>query len=174
MAGSIDQGQLVGTRGVVGDILVALLVNFHVCDDRVAQAERLVEAFQVLVVLVVGIFDVIVEIGVLKVHVCDARGIVERLRIIFAVFEAARGETLELHDILRQGAGLIAEYVVDHSKLLVQIRGLHASLKTSALIADGNVVRDEVSLTEVDKLKCDKKSNGHKVHKSDEPNSQVL
>ena len=90
MACSIDQSQLIRTRCIIGDIIISLLITFHICDDCVTQAKRFMEAFQVLVILVIYISDVLVEIRVLKIYIRHTRGIVEWLRIIFAVLIATR------------------------------------------------------------------------------------
>ena len=90
------------------------------------------------------------------------------------IFKVCHGEAFELHHVLCKRASLVAKDVVHHSKFLVQIRGLDSSLKSSRLITDFDVYRDEVGLNKVDHLKSNKERNGDKVHQSDEPDSSLL
>ena len=58
-------------------------------DDSVAETESLMEALQVLVVLMRTVVDVLVVLRVLEVNVCDARRVFYRLRVILTVLKLA-------------------------------------------------------------------------------------
>ena len=146
----VDQRKLVRTRGVVDDVLFSLFRLLRVSDDSVAETESLMEALQVLIVLMGPVVDVLVELRVLEVNICDAWRVFNRLRVVFTVLKLAGRKSLELHDVLGERACLVAENVVHHAELLVQVGGLDRGLKTSILVADLDVNGDEVRLDKVD------------------------
>lgn len=112
---TIDQGELVRTRGIIDDILNSLRRLLNVSDDGMAKAEGLMEALQVLAVLMRSIIDVVVVLLVLKVDISDARWILDGLWIIFTVLKLSSRESLELHDVLSKRTSLITEDVVHHA-----------------------------------------------------------
>ena len=146
----VDQRELVRTRGVIDDVLFSLSRLFRVSDDSVAEAESLMEALQVLIVLMGPVVDVLVELRVLKVNICDSWWVFDWFRVVFPILKLACRESLELHDVLGERACLIAENVVHHAELLVQVGGLDRGLKTSVLVADLDINGDEVRLYKVD------------------------
>ena len=146
----VDQRELVRTRGVIDDVLFSLFRLFRVSDDSVAEAESLMEALQVLIVLMGPVVDVLVELRVLKVNICDSWWVFDWFRVVFPILKLACRESLELHDVLGERACLIAENVVHHTELLVQVGGLDRGLKTSVLVADLDINGDEVRLDKVD------------------------
>lgn len=146
----VDQRELVRTRGVIDDVLFSLFRLFRVSDDSVAEAESLMEALQVLIVLMGPVVDVLVELRVLKVNICDSWWVFDWFRVVFPILKLACRESLELHDVLGERACLIAENVVHHAELLVQVGGLDRGLKTSVLVADLDINGDEVRLDKVD------------------------
>lgn len=146
----VDQRELVRTRGVIDDVLFSLSRLFRVSDDSVAEAESLMEALQVLIVLMGPVVDVLVELRVLKVNICDSWWVFDWFRVVFPILKLACRESLELHDVLGERACLIAENVVHHAELLVQVGGLDRGLKTSVLVADLDINGDEVRLDKVD------------------------
>lgn len=87
------------------------------------------EVFQVLVVLVVWILNVLVEFWVLKVDIGDTIRVHFRFgRFLsrckqygLSVLMQANRKTLEFHHVLSQSARFVTKYVVDHAKLLVEI-----------------------------------------------------
>ena len=146
----VDQRELVRTRGVIDDVLFSLFRLFRVSDNSVAEAESLMEALQVLIVLMGPVVDVLVELRVLKVNICDSWWVFDWFRVVFPILKLACRESLELHDVLGERACLIAENVVHHAELLVQVGGLDRGLKTSVLVADLDINGDEVRLDKVD------------------------
>ena len=146
----VDERKLIRTRGVVDDVLFSLFRLLRVSDDSVAETESLMELLQVLIVLMGSVVDVLMELSVLEVNICDARRVFDRLRVVFTVLKLAGRESLELHDVLGERACLVAENVVHHAELLVQVGGLDRGLKTSILVADLDVNGDEVRLDKVD------------------------
>ena len=146
----VDQRELVRTRGVVDDVLFSLFRLLRVSDDSVAETESLMEALQVLIVLMGPVVDVLVELRVLKVNICDSWWVFDWFRVVFPILKLACRESLELHDVLGERACLIAENVVHHAELLVQVGGLDRGLKTSVLVADLDINGDEVRLDKVD------------------------
>ena len=85
----VDQRELVRTRGVVDDVLFSLFRLLRVSDDSVAETESLMEALQVLIVLMGPVVDVFVELRVLEVNICDAWRVFNRLRVVFSVLKLA-------------------------------------------------------------------------------------
>lgn len=146
----VDQRELVRTRGVIDDVLFSLFRLFRVSDNSVAEAESLMEALQVLIVLMGPVVDVLVELRVLKVNICDSWWVFDWFRVVFPILKLACRESLELHDVLGERACLIAENIVHHAELLVQVGGLDRGLKTSVLVADLDINGDEVRLDKVD------------------------
>ena len=80
---------------------------------------------------------------------------------------------MELHDVLRQRPGFIAEDILNHAQFLVQARALHLGGQVTLLVVDHDILRDKVGLNEVYCLKGDKERDRDKVHESNEPDSDV-
>ena len=118
----VDERELIRTRGVVDDVLFSLFRLLRVSDDSVAETESLMELLQVLIVLMGSVVDVLMELSVLEVNICDARRVFDRLRVILTVLKLACREPLELHDVLSERSCLVAENIVHHAEFLVQIR----------------------------------------------------
>ena len=79
------------------------------------------ELLEWFVVLMVSVVDVLLEVGVVKVHVGHSGSVLFRLWVVHTILVRAGRESLELHDVLGQCTSLVAEDVVHHAKLLVQV-----------------------------------------------------
>ena len=71
-------------------------------------------------------------------------------RIIFAILIFTDGKSFELHHILGQGTCLIAEDVVNHAELFIEIRSVDLGLNEFSLFTNSDVVRNIKCLNEVD------------------------
>jgi len=89
VARTINEGELIRTRGVVGYERLTRFVLFLISDDCMAQTERLQEAFQSLVILMGRVADVLIELSVLKVDICHTRRILYFIRLIYTILVAA-------------------------------------------------------------------------------------
>ena len=96
------------------------------------------------------IFNVLVVLRVIKVDISDAGWVLFSLRILCSILKFAHGEAFELHHILRQCARLVAEDVMHHSELLVQVGRLDRRLHSRDRITDIDILRDVVRLDEID------------------------
>ena len=109
-----------------------------------------------------------------KVHIGYARGVLLFRRLIAPVLERPGRETFEFHYILGQGPCFVAENVVHHAQLFVEVRRLHGGREAPRLVAARDVDRDEVGLDKVDHLQRHEERHGHEVHQGDEPNASLL
>lgn len=151
-----------------------MLVFLDVRDDSVAETESLKEGLKICIVLVVGVLDVSGEFGVIKVDIRYTGWILKGLGIITAVLISTSREAFKLHYILGKCASLVTEDVMNHTQLLIQVRGLNRGLKPSGLVTNLNIIGNKVRLEEVYHLKGDKQRDWHEVHQRDEPNTRLL
>ena len=119
MACTIDKCQLVRRGSIVGDILLAILALFLICNDCMAKTKRFNKCSNHLIVWVVFVLHVLLKIRVLEVHICDTGCVIHTAGLIGTILVHASGELLELHHILSQSACFIAENVLYHAKLLI-------------------------------------------------------
>ena len=120
------------------------------------------------------ILDVLKVLIVFKVYICDSWWVLNRLRIVYAIFKFSNWESFELHDILCQCSSLIAEDLMHHAELFVKIWTLHYGTQSCLLITDWNVNWYEVCLRDVDHFKGDEKWYGYEIHERDEPDASLL
>ena len=66
-------------------------------------------------ILVISIFDLLIEIRVFKVNVSNPWWILMRLWIVRSILICTCREALKLHDVLCECASLITENIVDHA-----------------------------------------------------------
>lgn len=59
------------------------------------------------------------NIRVIEIDIGHPRGVLDVLWLVNSVLLRAYGELLKLHDILRQSPRLVAENVMNHTKLLI-------------------------------------------------------
>ena len=85
------------------------------------KAQCLKEVFEVQMVLMVGVLDVLVIIRVFKVYICDTGRVVEGGRIIFTILIRTCTEAFEFHHVLGERASFVTEYVMNHAELFVEI-----------------------------------------------------
>ena len=79
------------------------------------QAQSFEEFFEVFVVLMTRIFDMLVVFRVIEVDIGDTRWVLFGLRILCPILKFANGKAFKLHHILSQRACLVTEYVVHHA-----------------------------------------------------------
>ena len=171
MACTIDKCQLVRRGSIVGDILLAILALFLICNDCMAKTKRFNKCSNHLIVWVVFVLHVLLKIRVLEVHICDTGCVIHTAGLIGTILVHASGELLELHHILSQSACFIAENVLYHAKLLIQITLMHFARYVSLSIIDIDIQRDEISNEEIAHLESDNERNRHELLQSDEPDS---
>ena len=121
VASAVDQSKLIWTGGIISNVFGTKLGFFDVSYHSVAQTECLMEALQVSIVLMIRVLDLLRKRCVLKIDVCDTFWIVEGRRVITTILKASGGETLEFHDVLGESARFVAEDVVNHAELLIEI-----------------------------------------------------
>ena len=121
----------------------------------------------------ISILDVILEFRVLEVDISDTWWILKWLRIIYSIFELTSWETFKLHDVLCESASFIAEDIVHHAQLFIQVWRLNWGLEPCLLVTNLNVDRDEVSLDEINHFQSHQERNRDKVHQSYEPDSSL-
>ena len=121
MASTVDEGKLIGTRCVVDNELVALFVLLLVRDDCVAEAEGLEESFQVGIVFVIAVLDLLPVLRVFKVHVSHSSRVFKRRGIVRTILDGASREAFEFHNILSQSSSLVTKDVVNHTELFIQV-----------------------------------------------------
>ena len=85
-----------------------------------AQSKSFNEVFDVGVIRMTRIFELLVEFWIIEVHVGDTWSVLDFLRCITAKLEFSRGELLEFHNVLGQRTRLVTKNVIDHSKLFVK------------------------------------------------------
>ena len=113
---------------------------------------------------------------ILEVNVGDTWVVLNFLEYCFIVgtkLAHSNGKLLELHDVLREGARLVTEDVVDHAQFLVEAWWLDFAGQVPLFIQHLHILHHEVSLDEVDHLQRHEKWNGHEVHQSHEPYTDV-
>ena len=115
MSSTIHESELIWTRGVIDDVLLALLSLLVVRDDCMAESQSFMESLQVLAILMASIVHVVIELLIFKVDIGYTRWVLVRLWIILSIFKLTSGESLELHDILGERASLITENIMDHT-----------------------------------------------------------
>ena len=122
-----------------------------------------------------GIGNVLSELNILKVHICDT--LLEKTfditnRLWFTVRVTASAEFLELHDILGESACLIGKYVVNSSEFLIQIWGLDLGGHVFISIIDLPVPLDHSCLNKLDGFKCHDHGNRHHIDEKDKPEGE--
>lgn len=120
-----------------------------------AKAKSLYEALNTLVIFMFCVIQLIIKLFILEIDIGDTWKVLNTLRVILAKLVAIDGKLLELHDVLREGASFITEYVMNHPQFLVQVGRLAKCWKVSILIVDLDVPRNELSLNKVDHLDGD-------------------
>ena len=90
-----------------------------------AQTQGFNELLDALVLRVFCIIQSRVGLRIIKVYICDTFIVLHALWTVNAILFISNRELLELHDVLRQCARLVAENVANHTELFVQIRRLH-------------------------------------------------
>ena len=96
----ISQGQLIGTRCIVGQHIIFLF-----SDDCVCQCQNFDEVGEVGILRPPRILDalrpIVVELAAHEVDICDAWLVLDRQWVRAAVRSETRREHFELHDVLR-------------------------------------------------------------------------
>ena len=157
------------------------------------------EVNDVLVVGVRRVFQVLLELWVVKVEVSDNfRPIVAcrscrvtqeivavicplKVRFLILLCEAmitsigviSNRDLLELHVVLGQCASLIREDVINLAERLIKVTRLNAGLRSALQIAQINVPFNEETLHETDRLYCDNQRNRHEEARHYHPSTTV-
>ena len=96
------------------------------------------------------VLELLVALRIVKVHICDARRILNATGSVHAKLEFACGEFLELHDVLSKCASLVAKDVIDHAKLLIKSRLLYFGGKVPICVIDHDIIHNKERLNKVD------------------------
>ena len=122
------------------------------------------------------VIKLLLKLFILEVNVGDPRFILNMLKFFIVTgtkLAHSDGELLELHDVLREGACLVAKDVIDHSDFLVETWWLYFARKVTICIIHLDILSHKVSLNEVDHFKRHEKRNRNEVHQSYKPDANV-
>jgi len=67
------------------------------------------------------ILELGIKFGIFEVNICNTWLVLDVVWLINTKFVLAHREFLVLHNVLSQCTSLVTEYVVNHSKLLIQV-----------------------------------------------------
>ena len=85
-----------------------------------------------------------------------------------------RWELFEFHNITRQSASFVWEYILNLPKLLVDIRSLSPHRKVLILVKHLSIPTHKRPLPILDKLKGHKEWNWHEIREDENPRSRLL
>ena len=174
MTCSINKSQLIRAGCIEFKVgLLGLLIFLFLCDHCVADAKTLNEFFYINMILLVGVVQVFKEQIVLKVNVGHSRSVILVFRISASVRDFCNSHALKIHNVFCERAGFVREDIMDHSKFLIKVAGLAAGRLVFLLIINHPVPADVDSLSKLDHLESDQKTDGNEIHQGKEPGSKV-
>ena len=123
MSGAVYKGELIGRRSIIDSVVLSFLSLLYVSDDRMAETKCFQELLHILMIRMTCIVKLLLKLFILEVNVGDPRFILNMLKFFIVTgtkLAHSDGELLELHDVLREGARLVAKDVIDHADFLVE------------------------------------------------------
>ena len=85
MPGSIDDGELIRGRGIVDSVCLTLIRHFDISYNSVTETDSLQETLDVLMISMSSVLDVSLKFRIIKVDICDARGVLDPSRVVNSI-----------------------------------------------------------------------------------------
>ena len=123
MSGAVHKGELIGRRSIIDSVVLSFLSLLYVSYDRMAETKCFQEILYILMIRMTWVIKLLLKLLILEVNVGDPGFILNMLKLFIVTctkLAHSDGELLEFHDILREGARLVAKDVIDHADFLVE------------------------------------------------------
>ena len=107
----------------------------------------------ILMALIIKLF---LKLRILKVNICDSWSVYHILWLVNTELIFTYREFLELHNVLRQGTSLVTKYVMNHSKLLIQVWWLNFAWQVITFLINSNIPGNKFGLNEINHFESHK------------------